>query len=150
MPPLKSDIPPAAQPKFGDHFDAWNSSSAGHQCAENRMGGSTGWRQSRTMKLSNQFKSGGTGGKRISDQVGAGSEHWDENLKALIPKDVRDRARNSIGDMLQGKGTTLLFSFGQVLILITSDHKRRKADGQANEGGWNKAGAATKCQEGYI
>src|ERR1700709_1152088 len=104
-PPPKADIPKAATPRYGSSFDAWNSSSTGHQRAENRLGGSTGWRQSRTMKLSYQFKSGGTGGKRISDKVGAGSGNWDENAKALIPKDVRARANISVGDMLAEKGS---------------------------------------------
>jgi hypothetical protein len=54
--------------------------------------------------LSYQFKSGEIGGKRISDQVGAGSENWDEKAKALIPKDVRERAKVSVQDMLTGKG----------------------------------------------
>jgi hypothetical protein len=56
------------------------------------------------MKLSHQFKSGGMGGKRISDTVGAGSEDWDEKAKALVPKDVRERARVGVGDMLSGQG----------------------------------------------
>ncbi|KAG9238107.1 hypothetical protein BJ875DRAFT_87260 [Amylocarpus encephaloides] len=99
MAPPKSKVPPAAQPIFGAYFDAWNSSSAGHQRAESRLGGSTGWRQSRNTKLSYQFKSGETRGKRISDTVGAGSKDWDENLKALIPKEVRKRARVSLEDM---------------------------------------------------
>ncbi|PQE26829.1 BRCA1 C Terminus domain-containing protein [Rutstroemia sp. NJR-2017a BVV2] len=103
MPPPKAQLPPAAQPVFGAHFDAWNSSSSGHQHAENRMSGSTGWRESRAMKLGHQFKSGGTGGKRVHDTVGAGSEDWDEKAKALIPKDVKARARRSIRDMLVGK-----------------------------------------------
>jgi hypothetical protein len=107
MPPPKSTVPPAAQPKFGDHFDAWNSSSTGHQRAENRLGGSTGWRQSRSSKLSYQFKSGGTGGKHISDTVGAGSENWDGKAKALITKDVREKAKCSVGDMLTGKGKSV-------------------------------------------
>jgi hypothetical protein len=102
--PPKSSIPTAAQPTSGAHFDAWNSSSTGHQRVENKLGGSTGWRQSRSMKLSHQFKSGGTGGKRISDQVGAGSEDWGEKAKALIPKAVRERAKTTVGDMLVGKG----------------------------------------------
>lgn len=55
------------------------------------------------MKLSHQFKSGDTGGKRISDQVGAGSEDWDEKAKALIPKSVRERAKVNVRDMLVGK-----------------------------------------------
>jgi hypothetical protein len=104
MPPQDHSVPAAAQPKFGAHFDAWNSSATGHQRAENRLGGSTGWKQSRTTKLSYQFKSGGTGGKRISDQVGAGSEDWNEKAEALIPKDVRERSKVSVKDMLTGKG----------------------------------------------
>jgi hypothetical protein len=103
MPPPKSSVLAAAEPKFGAYFDAWNSSSTGHQRAENRLGGSTGWRQSRASRLSYQFKSGETGGPRISDQVGAGSENWDEKAKALIPKDVRERAKISVEDMLPGK-----------------------------------------------
>jgi hypothetical protein len=103
MPVPKTTLPVAAEPNFGAHFDAWNSSSSGHQRAENRLGGSIGWRNSRSMKLSHQFKSGGTGGKRISDQIGAGSEDWDEKAKALIPKDVREMAKMSVRDMLIGK-----------------------------------------------
>jgi hypothetical protein len=104
LPPSRSSVPAAAEPKFGAYFDAWNSSSTGHQRAENRLGGSTGWRQSRTSKLSYQFKSGGTGGPRISDQVGAGSENWDAKAKTLIPKDANERAKISVQDMLTGKG----------------------------------------------
>ncbi|KAF2711482.1 hypothetical protein K504DRAFT_375296 [Pleomassaria siparia CBS 279.74] len=56
-------------------FDPWNSSSTGHQRAENRMGGSTSWRQSRNAKLGEQFRGGLSGGaKRVADSVGAGSE----------------------------------------------------------------------------
>ena len=108
MAPPKPTVPVAAQPTYGNYFDAWNSSSTGHQRAENKLGGSTGWRQSRTTKLSHQFKSGGTGGIRISDTVGAGSEDWDENARALIPKDIRAHAKCSVRDMLivkEGAGT---------------------------------------------
>lgn len=104
----KPEVPVAAQPKFGAHFDAWNSSSTGHQRAENKIGGSTGWRQSRSMKLSHQFRGGGTGGNRISDQVGAGSKDWDEKAKALIPKEVRERAKVSVGDMLVGRTESIV------------------------------------------
>jgi hypothetical protein len=99
----KPSVPSAAQPRYHAYFDAWNSSSTGHQRAENRLVASAGWRQSRATKLSYQFKSGNTGGKRVSDMVGAGSEDWDEKAKALITKDVRERARISVGDMLSGK-----------------------------------------------
>lgn len=64
---------------------------------------------SRNQKLAYQFKSGGTGGKRISDKVGAGSEDWDEKAKALIPKDVRERAKCSVADMITGKSSTCMF-----------------------------------------
>ncbi|KAI4248607.1 MAG: hypothetical protein LQ352_005888 [Teloschistes flavicans] len=67
--------PPAAQPRR-TIFDPWNSSSTGHQRAENRLSGSTSWRVSRTMKLASQFKAGASGGKRLYDTVGAGSEHF--------------------------------------------------------------------------
>ncbi|KAB8303063.1 hypothetical protein EYC80_004516 [Monilinia laxa] len=103
MVPPKPPIAAAAKPIFGAHFDAWNSSATGHQRAENKIGGSTGWRESRAVKLGHQFKSGGTGGKRISDRVGAGSEDWDEKANALIPKGVKSRARQSVSDMLVGK-----------------------------------------------
>jgi len=71
------------------------------------MGASTGWRVSRTTKLSYQFKSGGTGGKRVSDTVGAGSEDWDEKAKALIPKETRARAKHSVRDMLMGNSAPI-------------------------------------------
>lgn len=57
-------------------FDPWNSSSTGHQRAENRLSGSTSWRQSRSLKLAEQYKGGLGGGKRVADTVGAGSEDF--------------------------------------------------------------------------
>ncbi|KAG0651897.1 hypothetical protein D0Z07_1112 [Hyphodiscus hymeniophilus] len=53
------------------------------------------------------IQGGNTGGRRISDQVGAGSEDWDEKAKALIPKSVRERAKVSVGDMLVGRAPML-------------------------------------------
>jgi hypothetical protein len=56
-------------------FDPWNSSSTGHQRAENILNGSTAWRESRNAKLSEQFRGGLGGGIiRVADTVGAGSE----------------------------------------------------------------------------
>lgn len=106
MPPPKPVIPPAAKPKYGNVFDAWNSSSTGHQRAENKAGGSTGWRMSRTAKLVNQFKGGAGGGKRTADLIGAGAKDYDEKLKAVVPKDVRERASWSIGDMVAASQVT--------------------------------------------
>ncbi|CZT01825.1 uncharacterized protein RAG0_09257 [Rhynchosporium agropyri] len=132
MPPPKSSVPPAAQPKYSNYFDAWNSSSTGHQKAENALGHSIGWRQSRNMKLSHQFKSGDNGGKRISDQVGAGAENWDEKAKALIPKDVRQRAIYSVADMVTGKEPS-----GSIAVSLSKEEKlmaqRKKEDEQKEE-----------------
>lgn len=75
MPPPHTAIPPAAQP-IRKTFDPWNSASTGHQRAENRLGGSTSWRTSRTSKLAVQFRSGAGGGKRLYDTVGAGSKDF--------------------------------------------------------------------------
>ncbi|TID22360.1 Cell pattern formation-associated protein [Venturia nashicola] len=55
-------------------FDPWNTASTGHQRAENRLSGSTSWRNSRNQKLSAQYHGGFTGGRRVADSVGAGSE----------------------------------------------------------------------------
>ncbi|KAH8671002.1 hypothetical protein BX600DRAFT_509717 [Xylariales sp. PMI_506] len=105
LPPRQQPpLPKAAEPKYGPAFDAWNSSSTGHQRAENRLSGSTGWRESRSAKLQSQFRGGAAGGQRLSDSVGAGSKDWDVKAKALIPPAVRARARNSVMDMLARPG----------------------------------------------
>ncbi|KAJ4375030.1 hypothetical protein N0V83_002109 [Neocucurbitaria cava] len=67
----------AAAPASRTFFDPWNSSSTGHQRAENRLASSTSWRVSRNLKLSKQYKGGLTGGgKRVADTVGAGSRDF--------------------------------------------------------------------------
>lgn len=64
-------------------FDPWNSASTGHQRAENRLAGSTSWRQSRTRKLGAQFADvSGAGGKRVADAVGAGREESECDRRA--------------------------------------------------------------------
>ncbi|RYP55361.1 hypothetical protein DL768_000116 [Monosporascus sp. mg162] len=95
----------AAEPMYGKSFDPWNTSSTGHQCAENRLAASTGWRDSRNTKLMSQFQGGAGGGRRVSDKVGAGSKDWDPKTKALIAPEMRARARNSVADMLAKPGT---------------------------------------------
>lgn len=67
-------VPPAAQPTRV-YFDPYNSSSTGHQRAENRLATSTSWRDSRTRKLRSQFSAplAAGGGERLFDSVGAGS-----------------------------------------------------------------------------
>ena len=70
-------MPPPLAAKPTKHiFDPFNSSATGHQRADNRLSGSTSWRDSRSLKLREQFSSGASGGKRVSDTVGAGSTDW--------------------------------------------------------------------------
>ncbi|OJD30554.1 brca1 c terminus domain-containing protein [Diplodia corticola] len=73
--PESQDIPRSDRPAepTRQHFDPWNSSSTGHQRAENRLVGSTSWRESRNAKLAAQFAGGAGGGVRLADTVGAGS-----------------------------------------------------------------------------
>ncbi|THY63810.1 hypothetical protein D6C99_00453 [Aureobasidium pullulans] len=75
--PHPPQLPPpvSAKPKRR-FFDPWNSSSTGHQRAENNLAGSTSWRESRSLKLRNQFSGGASGGARVADTVGAGSEDF--------------------------------------------------------------------------
>jgi len=94
----------AAEPVLSRNFDPWNSSSSGHQRAENRLGSSTGWRESRNSKLMAQYGSRGTGGQRISDSVGAGSQDYDGDLQQLVRPEARFRARNSVLTMLAKPG----------------------------------------------
>lgn len=102
-PPPKPTLPKAAEPKYGRNFDPWNSVALGHQRAETK--GPQGWRDNRTWKLQNQLAGGHSGGDRLSDRVGAGSEDYDEQRQVLIPKEVRARAENSVMDMLRKPGT---------------------------------------------
>ncbi len=62
-------------------FDPFNSSSTGHQRAANRLSGSTSWRDSRSHKLSHQFRdtSGRGGEQHLLDLVGAGSENFGQD-----------------------------------------------------------------------
>lgn len=69
---MPTDAPKSAKPSKSI-FDPFNSSATGHQRAENRLSGSTSWRDSRSLKLREQFSAGTGGGKRVSDTVGAGS-----------------------------------------------------------------------------
>ncbi|KAL8994217.1 MAG: hypothetical protein Q9169_005746 [Polycauliona sp. 2 TL-2023] len=108
MPPPPPQVPPAAEPRR-KIFNPWNSSSTGHQRADNRLAGSTSWRVSRTAKLASQFRAGASGGKRLYDTVGAGSEHfgkdgrkenggWEKGAAGLREKgwqDVRGLLGNS-------------------------------------------------------
>ncbi|KAF2102177.1 hypothetical protein NA57DRAFT_17540, partial [Rhizodiscina lignyota] len=73
--PKKLDATPAAQPTR-TFVDIYNSTSTGHQVADNPLSRSTAWRDSRSRKLSAQFSAGQSGGERLYDTVGAGSENF--------------------------------------------------------------------------
>ncbi|KAI0405963.1 BRCA1 C terminus domain-containing protein [Xylaria palmicola] len=98
-------VPGAAEPLRGQVFDPWNSSSTGHQHAENRLGASTGWRDSRNRKLMSQFAGGAGGGRRVSDTVGEGARDWDPRAGGLVTPAMRSRAHCSVLDMLARPGT---------------------------------------------
>lgn len=100
MPTPHPHIPRASEP-LRRTFDPWNSSSTGHQRAENRLAGSTSWRASRTLKLGHQFRAGEGGGQRVFDTVGAGSKDfgkdgrkenggWEKGAPGLRQKGWRD------------------------------------------------------------
>jgi hypothetical protein len=73
--------PPVSAKPTRRFFDPWNSSSTGHQRADNSLAGSASWRESRSLKLSNQFGGGSSGGARIADTVGAGSEDFGKDSR---------------------------------------------------------------------
>ncbi|KAL9040845.1 MAG: hypothetical protein Q9180_001662 [Flavoplaca navasiana] len=124
MPPPPPQIPLAAEPRRKT-FDPWNSSSTGHQRAENRLAGSMSWRASRTSKLASQFKAGASGGKRLYDTVGAGSENfgkdgrkenggWEkgavglrekgwQDVRGLLGKSGQDHSSGGEGSEREGK-----------------------------------------------
>ncbi|KAI9676491.1 MAG: hypothetical protein M1817_000649 [Caeruleum heppii] len=102
---------PAAQPSR-TIFDPWNSSATGHQRAENRLAGSTGWRDSRTNKLAYQFRGGRGGGRRIADAVGGGIQEperipgWQSVGEMLNAKEVKGDVRTTVTvqTVLRGEG----------------------------------------------
>lgn len=125
-PPNKPPLPKAAEPRYGRNFDPWNSVALGHQRAETK--GPQGWRENRNTKLHSQLSAGNTGGARLSDTVGAGSEDFDEEHRVLVPKDVRARATNSVMDMLRKPGT-----MGRDGRRSVSPGKRQAGDGPGKQ-----------------
>ncbi|KAL2167603.1 hypothetical protein VTG60DRAFT_1078 [Thermothelomyces hinnuleus] len=103
MPPPTPKLPLPAESRYSRTFDPWNSASTGHQRAETR--GPHGWRESRNKKMNSQFRAGNSGGERMADTVGVGSEEFDERLGMFVPKEVRARALNSVADMLRNPGS---------------------------------------------
>ncbi|KAK8048781.1 hypothetical protein PG994_010511 [Apiospora phragmitis] len=129
----------AAQPQFGAVFDPWNSSSSGHQHAENRLGASTGWRDSVNAKLHSQFRGDA---RRMSDAVSAGARDWDPKLQAVVPPELRARARCSVADMLAKPGTMQrsLSSLSSSSTSTTSPSTSSPGIGVATTGTANRGG----------
>ena len=102
---MSSKPPPPGKPSK-EIFDPFNSSATGHQRADNRLSGSTSWRDSRSLKLKNQFKSGAGGGKRVSDTVGAGSLNFGQDGRTANggwekgAQGLRSRGQKSIFESL--------------------------------------------------
>ncbi|KAJ5815240.1 hypothetical protein N7474_007017 [Penicillium riverlandense] len=78
-------------------FDAWNSSSTGHQRAENPYSGTTAWRETRSRKLSSQFRSGDClPNKSETQQSATGKGEWrwvsdeDARRSQLGVRDIRN------------------------------------------------------------
>jgi hypothetical protein len=101
--------PPVSAKPSRRFFDPWNSSSTGHQKADNRLAGSTSWRESRSLKLSNQFGGGASGGARLADTVGAGSEDFGKDGRlengswAKGAPGLRDRGQISVVEAFRVK-----------------------------------------------
>nr|POE48090.1 hypothetical protein CFP56_01418 [Quercus suber] len=99
---------PAAAKPSKSIFDPFNSSATGHQRADNRLSGSISWRDSRTLKLRNQFTSGAGGGNRVSDTVGAGSLDFGKDGRTETggwvkgAKGLRTRGQTSILESMKG------------------------------------------------
>ncbi|CAL5874844.1 uncharacterized protein PFLUO_LOCUS9146 [Penicillium psychrofluorescens] len=79
-------------------FDTWNSASTGHQRAENPYSGTTAWRETRSRKLSSQFRSGDClPNKSETQQSGKGEWRWvsdeDARRSQLGVRDIRNFMR---------------------------------------------------------
>ncbi|KIV90678.1 hypothetical protein PV10_05307 [Exophiala mesophila] len=117
MPSHNPQLPPPPQPTRV-FFDPFNSSSTGHQRAENRLSGSTSWRESRNYKLSHQFRdsSGAGGSMHLSDLVGAGSENYGKD------------GRKDNGDWEKGAPGLREEGWQDIRTLMTGCRKRRVND----------------------
>jgi hypothetical protein len=96
-------MPPAPQPTR-EIFDPFNSSSTGHQRAENRISSSTSWRVTRTNKLAHQLRdtSGGGGGGGGRESFGLDGQQQNGAWEKGAPTRLREDGWRDIRDMMQG------------------------------------------------
>jgi hypothetical protein len=108
---LQRTAPGVAQPSR-NVFDPWNSSSTGHQRAENRLAGSTSWRDSRNMKLNAQYHGGLAGGERVADTVGAGSKNFGKDGRKVDggwvkgASGLRSKDQKSLWEVVEKQGAS--------------------------------------------
>lgn len=127
MPPIRAPEPTRTL------FDPFNSSSTGHQRAENRLFGSTSWRESRTHKLAQQFRdsTGGGGGRHLADLVGAGSEQFGKERRKqngsweVGAPGLREKGWQDIRSLMGG---TKKRKREEVTKFVVGDRKRRRAN----------------------
>ncbi|KEF61988.1 uncharacterized protein A1O9_03560 [Exophiala aquamarina CBS 119918] len=123
-----------------DIFDPFNSSSTGHQRAENRLLGSISWRDSRMNKLSHQLgdRSGRGGLTHISDLVGAGSV------------DFGDDGRKQNGDWEKGAPDLREKGWQDIRGLMTmTSRKKRPVDSKGKEKALLKRQRRGSQSDGY-
>lgn len=150
-PPSSAQVGSSTRPPRRPLFDPWNSSSTGHQRAENRLSGSTSWRASRGSKLGEQYRAGLTGGaRRVADTVGAGSPGfgidgrkdnggWEKGAKGL-----RTGGQRSLVDMWRATKA------GQVAVVDSNSsrgpHTHSLEDAQGTSRGKSMSPAAVFCK----
>lgn len=96
--------------------------------------------------MNSQFRSGNSGGQRISDTVGVGSGNSDERLGMFVPTEVRARAMNSVADMLRNPGSMRAASRPPSSSASLSSISRRgplPGKGSGNQEGSEGSGRAT-------
>ena len=148
MPTHHPKHPPPPEPTRV-FFDPFNSSSTGHQRAENRLSGSTSWRDSRTYKLAHQFRHAhGRGGEQhLSDLVGAGSEHFGKDGRKengdweVGAPGLRDKGWQDIRKLMDGNRKRSREGINE-----ESEAKRQKSKKEGNKQRNYDSGKTTELQ----
>lgn len=117
-------------------FDPWNSVALGHQRAENRLAGSTSWRENRNLKLHKQYRGGLGGGERLHDIVGAGNKDYGKDGRRLNGS--------------WGRGASGQRSSGQTSILDTLAKKQQRRDTPMSEESEGQADDGEQSMEGVL
>ncbi len=139
MPPHKPSVSKAPEPTK-IFFDPFNSSSTGHQRDANRLSGSTSWRDSRSYKLSHQFRDiSGRGGQiHLPDLVGAGSEHFrkdgrkDNGCWEPGAPGLREKGWQDIRRLLSGTRKRSNKALGEDDMYVESKRLKNETAGEVN------------------